>query len=70
MVMLLFLVVPIVLIGLLAGRGYALWRGVGSGESIVPGPQRYTVSPKRCSTCGGSLRDDWILCPYCGQELG
>ncbi|MFQ6057638.1 MAG: zinc ribbon domain-containing protein [Anaerolineae bacterium] len=67
--LLLFLVVPIVLIGLLAGGGYALWRGVGSRESIVPEPQRYTVSPKRCSTCGQSLQDDWVLCPYCGTEI-
>lgn len=65
--MLFFLALPI---GLALG-GYLLYRKAEqSGALTVAGRQpAAVVSTRACPSCGRSLQEGWIKCPYCGAEI-
>jgi hypothetical protein len=47
-------------VGLLS---WFLFAGIGRGESRGAGPQVV-----RCESCGAEVREDWRLCPFCGDS--
>ncbi len=65
--MLFFLALPIAL----AMGAYLLYRRSGStgGLMPVPGPVPTAGYDRACTSCGRSLQEGWIKCPYCGAEI-
>jgi hypothetical protein len=61
MMMLVFLFIPVVLIGL-AVLGVVLL--VQRSKNTLPQPQLHT-----CAHCGKLVQTDWKVCPYCGKTI-
>jgi hypothetical protein len=62
-----FLALPIVL---LAGA-YLLYQRAEQGSGLLPVlPQvAPTAHTRACPSCGRFLQEEWITCPYCGNEI-
>ncbi len=59
--MILGLLIPIVLVGLLALGGVALFNGMGGSWSAP--------AQRACPKCTRSVQNDWHHCPFCGENL-
>ncbi len=80
LMMLLWIVVPLVFIGIIAAVVIGFWYSRSESTSNPPAvsalPRRdiYTSSPgpspsRYCSHCGAGLQADWTHCPQCGAPV-